>query len=84
MTSEARAGMPPYSVAAPIAPAMAEPTVVEGWVLDVDSPGDRGHRVVLAPVRIRGLTPEQTPIRLRATVRGDPPMPRKKAFRPKS
>ncbi len=62
-------------VTAPIAPALAEPTVVEGWVLDVDSPGDRGHRVVLAPVRIRGLAPEETPIRLRATVRGEPPRP---------
>ena len=62
-------------VAAPIAPAMAEPTVVEGWVVDVDSPGDRGHRVVIAPVRIRGLAPEATPIRLRATVRGQPPVP---------
>lgn len=62
-------------VAAPIAPALAEPTGVEGWVVDVDSPGDRGHRVVIAPVRIRGVTPEDTPIRLRATVRGDPPVP---------
>lgn len=62
-------------VTAPIAPAMAEPTIVEGWVLDVDSPGDRGHRVVLAPVRIGGLAPEETPIRLRATVRGEPPRP---------
>ena len=62
-------------VTAPIAPALAAPTVVEGWVLDVDSPGDRGHRVVLAPVRIRGLAPEETPIRLRATVRGAPPRP---------
>lgn len=62
-------------VAAPIAPALAEPTVVEGWVVDVDSPGDRGHRIVVAPVRIRGLDPEATPIRLRATVRGQPPRP---------
>ena len=62
-------------VGAPIAPALAEPTVVEGWVVDVDSPGDRGHRIVLAPVRIRGLEPEATPIRLRATVRGEPPTP---------
>jgi competence protein ComEC len=62
-------------VAAPIAPALAEPTVVEGWVVDIDSPGDRGHRIVLAPVRIRGLEPEATPIRLRATVRGEPPGP---------
>jgi competence protein ComEC len=62
-------------VAAPIAPAMAEPTTVEGWVVDVDSPGDRGHRIVIAPTRVRGLEPEATPIRLRATVRGQPPRP---------
>ena len=63
------------AVAAPIAPAMAAPTVVEGWVIDVDSPGSAGPRVVIAPVRIRGLTPEQTPVRLRATVRGEVPAP---------
>lgn len=28
-------------VAAPIAPALAEPTRIEGWIMDVDSPGDR-------------------------------------------
>ena len=63
------------AVAAPIAPAMDRPTVVEGWVIDVDSPGSVGPRVVIAPVRIRGLTPEQTPTRLRATVRGVAPEP---------
>ena len=63
------------NVAAPIAPAMAGPTTVEGWVVDVDSPGDRGHRIVIAPTRVRGLEPEETPIRLRATVRGEPPRP---------
>ena len=63
------------AVAAPIAPAMAEPTVVEGWVIDVDSPGSVGPRVVIAPVRIRGLAPEATPERLRATVRGVAPEP---------
>ncbi len=63
------------AVAAPVAPAMAEPTVVEGWVIDVDSPGSAGPRVVIAPVRIRGLTPELTPVRLRATVRGEVPAP---------
>ncbi|MFN3878849.1 MAG: ComEC/Rec2 family competence protein [Brevundimonas sp.] len=62
-------------VAAPIAPAMSEPTVIEAWVVDVDSPGQRGARIVIAPVWIRGLTPEQTPVRLRATVRGEPPRP---------
>ena len=63
------------AVAGPIAPSLAEPTLVEGWVLDVDSPGERGARVVIAPVRIRGLAPDQTPVRLRATVRGEPPPP---------
>lgn len=63
------------AVAAPIAPAMTEPTTIEGWVVDVDSPGQSGHRVVVAPVRIRGLAPEATPVRLRATVKGEPPQP---------
>lgn len=63
------------AVTAPIAPAMDEPTVVEGWVVDVDSPGAAGPRVVIAPVRIRGLAPEDTPVRLRATVRGAAPEP---------
>lgn len=62
-------------VAAPVAPPMARPTVVEGWVVDVDSPGAAGPRVVLAPVRIRGLSPEAVPVRLRATVRGETPEP---------
>lgn len=64
-----------YAVAGPVAPALAEPVVVEAWVVDVDSPGERGARIVAAPVRIRGLAPEATPIRLRATVRGAPPRP---------
>ncbi|WP_230307622.1 ComEC/Rec2 family competence protein [Brevundimonas mediterranea] len=62
-------------VAAPIAPALGEATVIEAWVVDVDSPGQRGARIVVAPVWIRGLAPDQTPVRLRATVRGDPPRP---------
>ena len=62
-------------VAAPIAPALGEATVIEAWVVDVDSPGQRGARIVVAPVRIRGLAPDRTPVRLRATVRGDPPRP---------
>ncbi len=62
-------------VAAPIAPVLGEPTAIEAWVVDVDSPGQRGARVVIAPVWIRGLAPDQTPVRLRATVRGEPPEP---------
>ena len=71
----ANARLKTITVEAPIAPAMSAPTVVEGWVVDVDSPGERGHRVVVAPVVVRGLAPEQTPVRLRATVRGEPPAP---------
>jgi competence protein ComEC len=63
------------AVSGPIAPSLGEPTVIEAWVMDVDSPGERGARIVLAPVRIRGLAPEATPVRLRATVRGEPPAP---------
>src|SRR5690606_11914398 len=63
------------AVAAPIAPADMAPTQVEGWVIDVDSSGQNGARVVVAPVRVRGLAPEQTPERLRVTVQGAPPRP---------
>lgn len=63
------------AVSAPVAPAMTAPTVIEGWVVDVDSPGSAGARIILAPVRIRGLSPEETPVRLRATVRGEAPEP---------
>ncbi|MDQ8030335.1 MAG: competence protein ComEC, partial [Brevundimonas sp.] len=41
------------AVTAPIAPALERPTVIEGWVVDVDSPGSAGPRVIIAPVRIR-------------------------------
>lgn len=63
------------NVAAPIAPATGDPVVVEGWVLDVDSPGARGARIIMAPVRVQGLAPEDTPMRLRVTVRGETPRP---------
>lgn len=63
------------AVAGPIAPTLDEPTTIEGWVIDVDSPGQNGARVVIAPVSVRGLAPEATPIRMRATVKGDPPPP---------
>jgi len=63
------------AVAAPIAPADMKPTQLEGWVMDVDSPGQSGARVVVAPVKVRGLAPEATPERLRVTVKGTPPPP---------
>ncbi len=56
-------------VAAPIAPASQRAVAVDAFVVDVLSPGaGGGARVLLAPVRIAGLTPEQTPKRLRATI----------------
>ena len=63
------------AVRGPIAPALASPVSVEAWVIDVDSPGQRGARIVVAPVRIKGLMPEETPHRLRVTLKGEPPKP---------
>lgn len=63
------------AVAAPVAPSMTKPTVMYGWVIDVDSPGQNGARVIVAPARIRGLPAEQVPHRIRATLKGDPPRP---------
>lgn len=68
-------GLRSAQVAAPIAPALEEPVVIEAWVVDVDSPGSTGPRVMIAPVRIRGLAPDRIPERLRATVRGAAPPP---------
>jgi len=63
-------------VAAPVAPVMDGPARIEGWVVDVDGPGASGAaRVLLAPVRISGLAPEATPVRVRLTLRGVPPPP---------
>jgi competence protein ComEC len=63
-------------VAAPIAPTPDGPVRIEGWVVDVDGPGASGAaRVLLAPVRISGLAPEATPVRVRLTLRGQPPPP---------
>ncbi|MCQ4010582.1 hypothetical protein, partial [Klebsiella pneumoniae] len=62
-------------MAAPIAPAVGEPVRMVGWVTDVDSPGGRGGaRVMVAPVRIEGLASEETPVRVRATLRGASPI----------
>ena len=56
-------------VAAPIAPVSQRAVAVDAFVVDVLSPGaSGGARVLLAPVRIAGLTPDQTPKRLRATI----------------
>jgi competence protein ComEC len=62
-------------VAAPLAPASRTPVTVEGWLIDVAGPGARGDRILMAPVWIEGLRPEQTPIRLRVTLSEPAPPP---------
>jgi len=68
------------SVAAPVMAtppdAAARPHMVEGWVVDVASPGQGGQRLLVAPVRVGDLSPEATPIRVRITLRPGTPLPR--------
>lgn len=56
------------TVRAPIAPVGGGMRTVEGFVLDIASPGQGGPRVLLAPIRATGLAPEATPIRARITL----------------
>jgi len=62
-------------VAAPVAPRIQAQRAVEGWVVDVASPGAGGMRLLIAPVTISHLEPEETPARVRVTLRGDAPPP---------
>ena len=63
-------------VATPVAPASSRVKVVEAWVVDVARPGASGPRLLLAPVWISGLAPEETPKRIRISLRsGDVPAP---------
>lgn len=62
-------------VDAPLAPVSVGLTTVEGWVIDVDSPGAKGARVLIAPAWIEGLEPAETPTRIRLTMRGETPAP---------
>jgi competence protein ComEC len=57
-------------VAAPIAPARGGVVTVQGWVVDVDTPSERGERVLIAPVAISGLAPDATPTRVRIVLQG--------------
>ncbi len=52
-------------VAAPIVPAREGLAFVEGWVVDIATPSEKGERLLIAPVRILGLSPEATPTRIR-------------------
>jgi competence protein ComEC len=63
-------------VRTPVAPASDRVRQVEAWVVDVASPGASGARLVLAPVRISGLQPDETPKRIRVSLRqGEAPAP---------
>ena len=55
---------------AAVAPAESRPQRLEGWVLDVASPGQGGPRLLIAPSRIGDWAPSATPIRVRVTLRG--------------
>jgi len=56
--------------ATPIVPAL-QTAWIEGWVVDVASPSETGQRLLIAPVAVAGLAPEQIPNRIRITVKPD-------------
>ena len=53
----------------PVAPADGRPQRLEGWVVDVASPGAGGQRLLIAPSRIGDWPAALTPIRVRVTLR---------------
>lgn len=55
-------------VAAPVVSSERAVRRVEGFVVDVVSPGAGGQRLLIAPVRISGLPPRRTPRRIRVTI----------------
>jgi competence protein ComEC len=58
------------SVRAPIAGTSTRPQWLQGWVVDVASPGQGGQRLFIAPYRIGDWAPGETPVRVRVTLRG--------------
>jgi competence protein ComEC len=57
-------------VRSPTAPLKGPPARLEGWVVDVASPGQGGRRLLIAPARIGDWRPEATPTRVRVTLKG--------------
>ncbi|WP_293383477.1 ComEC/Rec2 family competence protein [Phenylobacterium sp.] len=55
---------------APVASVDTKPQRLQGWVIDIVSPGQGGPRLLIAPYRIGNWTPQATPIRVRVTLRG--------------
>ena len=56
------------SVAGPVLAEKLGPAILEGWIVDVASPGAGGGRLLIAPSRISRLPAEETPSRVRVTV----------------
>jgi len=54
------------AVATPVVPAGV--TSIDGFVVDVEAPSERGPRLLIAPVDIEGLAPQSTPVRVRIVV----------------
>lgn len=52
-------------VAAPVMRSADAPHRLEGWVVDVQSPDASRPRLLIAPVRVEGVDPAATPIRVR-------------------
>lgn len=63
-------------VRAPIAPSGSEVRRIEALVVDIVAPGQGGPRLLLAPISVSGLEPDQTPIRARVTLPQDSLLPR--------
>jgi competence protein ComEC len=57
------------AVRGPVAPADGKPERLQGWVVDVASPGQGGQRLLIAPARIGDWPAKITPIRVRVTLR---------------
>lgn len=56
---------------APSVPSGLGAARVEGYVIDVDSPGTSGQRLLIAPVRISRVDPDRLPRRIRVTIPDD-------------
>ncbi|MFT4251557.1 MAG: ComEC/Rec2 family competence protein, partial [Caulobacter sp.] len=55
-------------VAAPVMPVERSVRVIDGFVVDVVSPGAAGPRLLIAPATISRLSPETTPNRIRVSL----------------
>ncbi|MFN3514366.1 MAG: ComEC/Rec2 family competence protein [Phenylobacterium sp.] len=63
------------AVRAPIAPDGTGVQTLETYVVDIADPGQGGARLLLAPIRASALAPEETPIRVRMTLRDGEVLP---------